>query len=73
MLELVGVAIIVSAIAVGTWAFGRLHGHIEVLIREVREAHKRTTDEIHRLDKRSDDIIEKVAELRVITGGRSKP
>lgn len=71
--ELVAVAVLVAGIACGTWMVAKLAGQIELLIREVREAHKRSTDEIHRLDQRVDDLHRQVGRLDVISGGRSKP
>lgn len=68
--ELVALAIIVAAIAIGAWLVGKLSGQIEVLIREVRESHKRSNDEIHRLDLRVDDIHRTVGRLDVISGGK---
>ncbi len=72
MIELVGVSIIVVAIAIGAWLVGKLAGQIELLIREVREAHKRQTDEIHRLDVRVDDIHKTIGRLEVISGGKGR-
>lgn len=68
--ELCALAVIVTALAVGTWLVGKLSGQIELLIREVREAHKRSGDEIHRLDVRVDDIHRAVGRLDVISGGK---
>jgi hypothetical protein len=72
VIELVGVSIIVVAIAIGAWLVGKLAGQIELLIREVREAHKRQTDEIHRLDVRVDDIHKTIGRLEVISGGKGR-
>lgn len=47
--ELCALAVIVTVLAVGIWLVGKLSGQIELLIQEVREAHKRSGDEIHRL------------------------
>jgi len=72
VIELVGVSIIVVAIAIGAWLVGKLAGQIELLIREVREAHKRHTDEIHRLDVRVDDIHKTIGRLEIISGGKGR-
>lgn len=68
--ELVAIAVIITAIAIGAWLVGKLSGEIELLIREVREAHKRSSDEIHRLDVRVDEIHRTVGRLDVIPGGK---
>jgi hypothetical protein len=38
----------------------------------VREAHKRQTDEIYRLDVRVDDIHKTIGRLEIISGGKGR-